>query len=177
MKAIIDAIQEGQLNATVMMVISDQERAPALQTALQAGIQAFHLPYDSSDRRKFEQQAAELIREAECDLVVLAGFMRLLTQWFIEQFRDRIVNIHPSLLPSFKGMDAQGQALAAGVKIAGCTVHLVTEELDSGRILDQASVRVEPDDTESTLSNRILEQEHKLYPKAIGAYLDALNQA
>lgn len=168
--AIQTAIAEGRLDATIQLVVSDQERAPALIKALDAGIQAVWIPYDRENRRHFEDQAAELIKTADCDLVILGGFMRLLTQFFIDQFPERILNIHPSLLPSFKGMAAQGQALAYGVKITGCTVHLVNEQVDSGRILAQRAVPVLPDDTEESLADRILEQEHKLFAEAIGEY-------
>lgn len=174
--AIRQRIEDGSLNAKIQLVISDQEKAPALIKALDAGIQAMWIPYDRTVRRAFEDQAAELIKTADCDLVILGGFMRILTKVFIDHFPDRILNIHPSLLPSFKGMGAQGQAIAYGVKVSGCTVHLVNEQMDAGRILAQRAVAVENGDTEETLAARILAHEHELFPETIGSYWASLNQ-
>lgn len=170
MEAVWRAIDSGQLKAEMAIVISDREKAPALEKAMAYGIQAVYIPYDKHNRRHFEEQAAELIRTAECDLVILAGFMRILSKFFIDQFEHRIINIHPSLLPSFKGIDAQGQALAYGVKITGCTAHVVTEEMDAGPIIAQTPVQILPEDTEEALSQRILEEEHRLFPLAIAQY-------
>jgi phosphoribosylglycinamide formyltransferase-1 len=112
------------------------------------------------------------LEDFECDLVILAGFMRILSGRFLDHFPDRVLNIHPSLLPAFKGLEAQKQALKYGVKVSGCTVHVVTEAVDSGPIVDQVAVRVHEDDTVDTLSKRILKEEHELFPKAIQQYID-----
>ena len=170
LRAIHRAIASGALEAEIGLVIGDREQAKALAFARQADIPTDYIPYDKRDRRHFEQQAAKLIQAAGCDLVILAGFMRLLTKYFIDTFEGRILNIHPSLLPSFKGVDAQGQALAHGVKISGCTVHIVTEDMDAGPIVAQCAVPVLDGDSVDTLSARILEQEHRLFPEAIGAF-------
>ena len=122
--------------------ISDREHAPALKIARQRGIPVWFIPYNSKDRQAFEREAAALLDHHACDLVILAGFMRLVTPWLIQRFPRRILNIHPSLLPAFKGLDAQAQALAYGVKISGCTVHVVDEELDGGPIIAQKAVEV-----------------------------------
>ena len=163
-------IVSGALDAEVVVLISDRERAPALEIAENFGIEARYIPYDKSNRQDFEEKAAAMIEAHDCDLIILAGFMRIITPWFIDRFAGRILNIHPSLLPSFKGLHPQKQALDAGVKIAGCTVHVVTAEMDSGPIIAQRSVVVFDDDTEESLSDRILVQEHLLYPEAIRIY-------
>jgi len=168
--AIDEAIASGALQAEITVVISDREHAPVLEKALQRGHQVVYLPYDRSNRVSFEKLAAEVIDAAECDLVILAGYMRILTQWFIDHYENRILNIHPSLLPSFKGMNAQGQALAYGVKVSGCTVHVVTEQMDAGPIIAQQAVPVISGDTETMLSARILEAEHQLFSQAIASY-------
>lgn len=169
-QAIAAAIERGDLHAEITILISDRATAAALSIAREHHIHAEYLPYDKNDREAFERRAAALMKERGCDLVILAGFMRILTPYIIGCFPDRILNIHPSLLPAFKGLDAQKQALEHGVKIAGCTVHVVTEEMDGGPIIGQRVVSLEEDDTEETLSARILEQEYILYPEAIAAY-------
>lgn len=165
--AVQKEIEAGTLNAEIAVLISDRQDAPALSIAREHGITAVHHPYDRSDRSVFEREAAGTLEEAGCDLILLAGFMRILTPEFIHRFPDKILNIHPSLLPSFKGLHPQQQALDAGVKFSGCTVHVVTAELDAGPIVAQAVVPVMDDDTEETLSARILEQEHTIYAEAI----------
>lgn len=165
--AIQTAIEEGRLDARTGVVISDKKDAPVLDLARDHGVRAEYIPYDKTSRQVFEERAVEVIREVEADLVLLAGFMRLITPYMIEAFEGRMLNIHPSLLPAFRGLNAQKQALDCGVKIAGCTVHLVTQDMDAGPILGQRAVLVDDDDTEETLSNRILEQEHQLYPAVI----------
>jgi phosphoribosylglycinamide formyltransferase-1 len=169
-EAIQRAIDAGTLDARIAVLITDREQAPVRDFARQHGITEHYIPYDRKNRAAFEQEAIDLLKEAGCDLVILAGFMRLLTPLLINTYADRMLNIHPSLLPSFKGLDAQKQALDYGVKIAGCTVHLVTEEMDSGPILGQRAVPVLSDDTDDTLSARILEQEHQLFSECIGQY-------
>jgi len=139
-EAIQRAIEAGQLEASIELLLTDREEAPVRDFARKKGFSEHYIPYDPKDRAAFEQQAIDLLKDANVDLVILAGFMRLLTPLLINAFPDRILNIHPSLLPAFKGLDAQTQAFEAGVKIAGCTVHLVNEELDSGRIPGQCAV-------------------------------------
>jgi phosphoribosylglycinamide formyltransferase-1 len=180
--AIADAIERHDLDAEIRVVISDREDAPVLAHARSRGLVAHYLPYDRSNRSEFEVRAAEILESSGCELIVLAGFMRILTPLILERFPDRIINIHPSLLPSFKGLDAQAQALRYGVKITGCSVHLVSEEMDAGQILGQRAVPVLEDDTVDTLSARILDQEHSLYPRVITDYApklagDALSEA
>lgn len=166
-QAIQREIEAGDLDAEIVLLVSDRANAPALEIARAHGIEAIALPYDKTDRGAFERAAAERLDAAGCEWIVLAGFMRILTPWFIDHFANRILNIHPSLLPAFKGLHPQRQALEAGVKFSGCTVHLVTQELDAGPIIAQAVVPVYDGDTEQTLADRILVQEHRLYPEAI----------
>ncbi|WFB34595.1 phosphoribosylglycinamide formyltransferase [Kiritimatiellota bacterium B12222] len=165
--AIQNEIERGNLDAEIALLISDRAQAPALELATAHGIAAQAFPYDKSDRSAFEKKAGDAFEAAGCAYIILAGFMRILTPGFIDRFEHRILNIHPSLLPSFKGLHPQQQALDAGVKFSGCTVHLVTQELDAGPILAQAVVPVEEEDTEESLSRRILEQEHQVYAQAI----------
>lgn len=171
--AVQQEIEAGTLDAKIAVLISDREDAPALALAREHSIRAVYHPYDRSDRSVFETAAAETLTASGCDLVLLAGFMRILTPEFIHRFPGKILNIHPSLLPSFKGLHPQRQALEAGVKFSGCTVHVVTAELDAGPILAQAVVPVEENDTVETLSNRILREEHTIYAKAIRQLLEA----
>ena len=133
-EAILQAIQAGELDADIVVLISDKEHAPALETAKAHGIPAVYHPYDRHDRETFERAADATLREHGVELVILAGFMRLITPFLIDAWRGRMLNIHPSLLPSFKGVDAQQQAFDYGVKITGCTVHEVSEEMDAGRM-------------------------------------------
>lgn len=165
--AIAQSIEEGRLEAEIVLLLSDRENSEALDLAESFGIPHRFLPYDRNDRMIFERAAAEAIEDARADLIILAGFMRLITPFFIDAFEGRILNIHPSLLPSFKGLHAQRQALDFGVKVAGCTVHIVTRDMDAGPILGQRAVPVLEEDTEDSLSARILEQEHLLYPEVI----------
>ncbi len=165
--SIVREIEDGTLDAVIEILISDRPDAEALKRAEEHGIETRHIPYDKNNRRAFEEKAGDLIEEKGCDLVILAGFMRLLTPYLVGRFEGRILNIHPALLPAFKGLDAQRQALEYGVKITGCTVHVVTEDMDAGPIVAQRAVPVLDDDTEESLSARILEEEHKLYPEAI----------
>lgn len=165
--AILAAIQAKTCNATVKIVISDRE-APGIQIAQAAAIPTVTIQRsDFPTRRDHETKITEIIADYAVDLIVLAGYMQILCGPIFEQFGDKIINIHPSLLPEFKGLHAPRQALQAGVQQAGCTVHWVTPELDSGPIIAQASVPVYATDTETTLSNRILEQEHRLLPACI----------
>ncbi len=170
-QAIADHISAGELDATIAVVISNRAHAAGLQIAHERGIPALVRPSQGIVREEYDRQLAAELKTHRVDLVCLAGFMRLLSPAFIQEFPSKILNIHPSLLPSFPGLDAQAQALRHGVKITGCTVHLVNEELDAGPILRQAAVPVLPGDTVDTLSARILKAEHRLYSDAIKAVL------
>jgi phosphoribosylglycinamide formyltransferase-1 len=167
--AIADAIDAGRLDAEIAVVISNKAGAPGLDRARERGLNTAVLPVHD------HLLIAEL-RRHQVDLVCLAGFMRILGHEFVAAFQGRILNIHPSLLPAFPGLHAQQQALRAGAKQSGCTVHFVDDGLDSGPIVKQASVPVLADDTVDTLSARILEQEHRLYPEAIGEVLATASQ-
>ena len=168
LQAIIDAIAHGELTATIAVVVSNVAGAPGLQRARDAGVETLVLPHKPSPTREhYDRALADALRARQIDLVCLAGFMRLLGPAFIAAYPNRIVNIHPSLLPAFPGLDAQRQALEHGVKVAGATVHLVNTELDAGPIVMQAAVPVLDDDTIDTLSARILIAEHRIYPAAI----------
>lgn len=165
--AIYEAIRAGQLAAEIAIVLSNKADAPGLDTARQLGLPALHVPVAG---RTPEQRDAEFIarlHERAVDLVCLAGYMRILSPSFIAAFSGRILNIHPSLLPSFPGLDAQQQALEFGATIAGCTVHFVDEHVDHGVIVLQRALAVEDEDTPETLAARILVEEHKAYPEAI----------
>jgi phosphoribosylglycinamide formyltransferase 1 len=172
LQAIIDAIADGRLDGRIAVVISNKAEAYGLERAKAAGIDTVvlsHRAYPS--REDYDRALVAELRARGVQLVCLAGFMRLLSPVFIEAFPNAILNIHPSLLPAFPGIDAQRQALEHGVKVSGVTVHLVTPELDAGPIILQAAVPVHDDDTVETLSARILEQEHRLYPEAIASVL------
>lgn len=161
--AILEAIGSGQLDAQVRLVVSNRAGVPALARAEAAGAKTLVVAHETfPDRERFERALVAVLRDAGADWIVLAGFMRILSRTFLEAFPGRVVNIHPSLLPAFPGLDAQGQALAAGVTRTGCTVHLVDEGLDTGPVLAQAEVPVFPDDTRDTLAARILAAEHRL---------------
>ncbi len=158
----------GVLGVEIAVVISNRAEARGLEAALARGMNAVCLPSKGLDREVYDRTLVAELHKHDVDLVCLAGFMRLLSAGFIREFPNRILNIHPSLLPAFPGLDAQHQALAHGVKITGCTVHFVDEDLDAGPIVIQAAVPVLDDDTEETLSARILKQEHRIYAEAIG---------
>ncbi|HHV44627.1 MAG TPA: phosphoribosylglycinamide formyltransferase [Firmicutes bacterium] len=168
LQAIIDAIEAGRLAAQIQVVISDRADAFALKRAAAYGIPTeVILREDYPDKQQFEAAIVRSLQAREVELVVLAGFIRLLSGWFLEHFKWRVINIHPSLLPAFPGLNAQAQALEYGVRVSGCTVHFVDEGMDSGPIILQRTVPVLDDDTVETLSLRILEQEHLAYPEAI----------
>ncbi len=173
LQAIIDASEAGRIGAVVAIVISDVADAFALQRARTHGIEAaFVDPRLFKTRESFDSAIIDLLRKREVDLVCLAGFMRLLSPHFVREFRNRIMNIHPALLPAFPGLHAQRKALQHGTKISGCTVHFVDEGTDTGPIIIQAVVPVLDDDTEETLSARILAYEHKIYPRAIQLFAE-----
>ena len=168
LQAIIDAIADRRLDATIAIVVSNQSDAPGLARARDAGIEALCLdPRAYQDRDAFDRALVDLLRARDVALVCLAGFMRLVGRPLLDAFPNRILNIHPSLLPAFPGLDAQRQALEHGVRISGATVHLVTSDLDAGPIVLQTAVPVLDNDTVETLSARILVEEHRLYPEAI----------
>jgi phosphoribosylglycinamide formyltransferase-1 len=173
LQAIIDAIRDGALEATIAIVISNRADAAGLQRAHDAGIDAVCVPtHGHAGRDAYDRALADALRARAVDLVCLAGFMRLIGPPLLDAFPHRILNIHPSLLPAFPGLDAQRQALDHGVRITGATVHLVDGNLDAGPIVLQSAVPVLDDDTVDTLSARILVEEHRLYPSAIQRVLD-----
>lgn len=167
MRAILDAVREKRLPAEVAVVLGEQGAAGVAE-ARRRGVPAFHISRKEMTRKQFEALLACFLDDHEADLVVLAGFMRILSSRFLSEFPGRVVNIHPSLLPAFPGKDAQKQALEHGVKVAGCTVHFVDEGVDTGPIIAQATVPVFQGDDEDSLKARILKAEHKLYPYALG---------
>jgi phosphoribosylglycinamide formyltransferase-1 len=170
-EAIADRIAAGTLDASIAVVISNRAEARGLEAARQRGLNAVCILSKGLDREIYDRLLLDELRKHQVDLVCLAGFMRLLSANFIRQFPHRILNIHPSLLPAFPGLDAQRQAFDHGVKITGCTVHFVDEELDAGPILIQAVVPVLDGDTIESLSARILTEEHRVYSEAIGIVL------
>ena len=173
LQAIIDAVGDGRLDATIAVVVSNKAGARGLERARTAGIETValsHTDYDS--REAFDRAVAAELHARDVGLVCLAGFMRLLSAEFVIAFPSAILNIHPSLLPAFVGLDAQTQALDYGVKVSGATVHIVTPELDNGPIVRQAVVEIRDDDTAESLAARILIEEHRIYPEAIAAVLD-----
>ena len=170
-QAIADRIAAGELDASIEVVISNRADAAGLAIARERGIPALFLPSRGIAREDYDRQLAAELKTREIDLVCLAGFMRLLSPVLVQAFPMKILNIHPSLLPAFPGLDAQEQALHHGVQVTGCTVHFVNEELDAGPILLQAAVPVLANDTVGTLSARILKEEHRLYTQAIQVVL------
>lgn len=166
-EAIADSIQAGRLNAEIAVVVSNRADAPGLETARQRGLIARLIPSKGRVREEHDAEVIAALQEAGVDLICLAGYMRLLSPAFIHAFPQRIINIHPSLLPAFPGLEAQKQALEYGVKVSGCTVHFVDEHLDHGAIIVQKTVPVFDDDDVHTLSARILEQEHIAYTEAL----------
>jgi phosphoribosylglycinamide formyltransferase-1 len=173
LQSIIDAIAAGDLQATIAVVISNRPEAAGLLRAREAGLETLSLKQKDFDGRDaYDAAVAQELKQREVDLVCLAGFMRLVGRPLLDAFPSRILNIHPSLLPAFPGLDAQRQAIDYGVRVAGATVHLVTEELDGGPIVLQSAVPVLPGDSAETLSARILIEEHRLYPQAIQIVLD-----
>ena len=171
--AIADSIAAGRIpNARISIVISNRADAPGIETAQKRGLKTLVIPSKGKAREAHDHEVVAALKEHEVDLVCLAGYMRLLSPWFVRQFPQRILNIHPSLLPAFPGLEAQQQAFAYGVKVSGCTVHVVDEELDHGAIIVQKAVPVLDSDDEHTLAARILEQEHAAYSEAIRIVLE-----
>ena len=166
-EAIADNVAAGKVSASIAVVISNRPQAPGLDAARRRGLNAVSIPSKGVERDEYDRLLIGELSSNQVDLVCLAGFMRILTAGFVREFRNRILNIHPSLLPAFPGLDAQHQALEHGVKVSGCTVHFVDEGLDSGPIVLQAAVPVLDDDTVDALSARILSEEHRIYSEAI----------
>jgi phosphoribosylglycinamide formyltransferase-1 len=172
MAALIEAARQPDYPAEIVLVISNQPQAPGLALAQAAGVTVAaidHRPF-KGDRAAHEAAIDQALRDADVDLVCLAGYLRLLTPYLVDAWQGRMLNIHPSLLPAFPGLDTHRRALAAGVKLHGCTVHLVTQSMDEGPILAQAAVPVLPGDTEELLAERVLAQEHVIYPLALGLF-------
>ena len=166
-EAIAEQVASGELDATIAVVISNRPEARGLELARGRNLNVVCLPSKGLDREVYDQAVIAELRRNQVDLICLAGYMRLLSAKFTREFPNAILNIHPSLLPAFPGLDAQRQALEHGVRISGCTVHFVDEDLDAGPIVIQAAVPVLDDDTVDTLSTRILAEEHRIYPEAI----------
>ena len=171
-EAIADHIQAGDLKAGIAVVLSNVHQAPGLLKAQQRGLETAYLSSKGLNREEYDQQIVRVLQEKYVDLVCLAGFMRLLSSLFVQAFPNRILNIHPSLLPAFPGLEAQQHALEYGVRYSGCTVHFVDEGLDSGPIILQSVVPVLDTDTEESLASRILKEEHRTYSQAIQLVLD-----
>ena len=173
LQALIDAIKSGALDATIVVVISNRQDAGGLERARAAGIESIVMSHrDFASRDDYDRALASELRARDVGLVCLAGFMRLVGAELIDAFAGRILNIHPSLLPAFPGLDAQQQAIGHGVRVSGVTVHLVTAELDGGPIVVQRAVPVLPGDTAESLAARILDEEHRAYPEAVKMILD-----
>ena len=172
-EALAESIRAGRLpNAEIALVVSNREGAPGIEKARARGIPTRVIPSKGLEREAYDRQVAAALQEAKVDLVCLAGYMRLLSPYFIAAFPQRILNIHPSLLPAFPGLEAQRQALEHGVKFAGCTVHFVDENLDAGPIVLQSAVAIRDDDTVESLSERILGEEHRIYTEAVRIILE-----
>jgi len=172
-EALADSVAAGRIpNAEMAVVISNREGAPGIERAKTRGITTRVIPSKGLERETYDRQVAAVLNEHKVDLVCLTGYMRLLSPYFVAAFPNRILNIHPSLLPSFPGLESQRQALEYGVKFAGCTVHFVDENLDAGPIVLQAVVPVRDDDTESALFERILAEEHRIYSEAVRIVLE-----
>ena len=171
-EAIAESVAAGRLPAKIGVVVSNRSDAPGIESARRRGLEAAVIPSKGKQREQHDAEVIAALRENAADIVCLAGYMRLLSPWFVQQFPHRILNIHPSLLPAFPGLEAQKQALEYGSKVTGCTVHFVDEDLDHGAIILQRIVPVRDDDNEHTLAARILEQEHVAYTEAINIVLE-----
>jgi phosphoribosylglycinamide formyltransferase-1 len=172
-EALADAVSDGRIpNARIGVVVSNREDAPGIEKARVRGIPAVTIPSKGLQREEFDRQVVAVLRQHDVDLVCLAGYMRMLSRFFVESFPGCILNIHPSLLPAFPGLESQRQALEHGVKFAGCTVHFVDENLDAGPIIRQAVVPVLDADTLESLAARILAEEHRIYPEAVRLVLE-----
>jgi len=173
MQSIVEACKRGYINATVSIVLSNRAEAPGLEFARSENIETVVLPHKAFPvREDYDRQVVDILNQKQVDLICLAGFMRLLSSVFVAAFPNRIMNIHPALLPSFPGLHAQKQAVEYGVKVTGCTVHFVDEGLDSGPIILQKILEVKPDDTDESLSQRLLPLEHAAYVEAVKLFFD-----
>ncbi|WNY23757.1 Phosphoribosylglycinamide formyltransferase [Methanimicrococcus hongohii] len=174
LQSVIDAIESGEIqNAEIACVISDKKEAYALQRAEKHGIEGIFVnPADFSSRAEYDNKVLEILKEKETDLVLLAGYLRIISDDLINEFKNKIINIHPSLLPSFKGLNAQKQAIEYGVKFTGCTVHFVEPDLDAGPIIMQKIIQVLEDDTPETLAERLLVEENKAYREVVKLFVD-----
>jgi phosphoribosylglycinamide formyltransferase-1 len=173
LQAMIDSIENVYLKARISVVVSDVGNAYALERARKHGIEAVFVdPEKYSSKDLYEKQVLAVLKKHNVELILLAGYMKILGKSLISAYKDRILNIHPALLPAFTGLHAQKQAFEYGVKVAGCTVHFVDETLDCGAIIMQRCVEVKEDDTDETLADRILEQEHKIYPEAVKLFVE-----
>ncbi|MDO8727533.1 MAG: phosphoribosylglycinamide formyltransferase [Candidatus Methanoperedens sp.] len=173
LQAMIDSIENGYLKARICAVVSDIGDAYALERARKHGIEAVFIdPEKYSSKDMYEKQVLTVLKKQNAELIILAGYMKILGKTLLQSYKDRILNIHPALLPAFAGLHAQKQAFDHGVKVAGCTVHFVDEKLDGGAIIMQRCVEVKEDDTDETLADRILEQEHKIYPEAVKLFVE-----
>ncbi len=177
LQAVIDAIEAGTVQAKIVAVISNKKEAPALERARRHGLSALFVdpkPYTGrpDSREAYDRELLDVLQRHDVELVLLAGYMKIVTRVLVEAFANRMMNIHPSLLPSFPGLDVQKKAIEWGCKLAGCTVHFVTEGVDEGPIILQAAVPILDGDTPDTLTARILEQEHKLYPRAVQLFTE-----
>ena len=172
-EALADSVSAGRIpNAEIAIVISHREGAPGIERARARGIDARVIPSKGLEREAYDRHVVAALQAKKVDLVCLAGYMRLLSPYFVQAFRGRILNIHPSLLPAFPGLESQRQALEHGAKFAGCTVHFVDESLDAGPIILQAAVPIRDDDTVESLSERILAEEHRIYSQAVRIVLE-----
>jgi len=171
--ALSDAVQSGNINADIALVFSNKKAAPGLLHARNMGLETLYLrPKNFDSREAYDERVAEEVKKREIDLICLAGYMRILTPILCRKFKNKIINIHPALLPSFPGLHVQQKAIDWGVRFSGATVHFVEAEVDMGPIIIQAVVPVNQDDTEDTLSARILKEEHKIYPEAVRLYFE-----
>ena len=171
-EAIADNVASGKLDANIAVVISNRQDAPGIESARRRGLTALVIPSKGKVREEHDREVVAALQQHKVDLICLAGYMRLLSPWFVQQFPNRILNIHPSLLPAFPGLDAQKQAFDYGVKVSGCTVHFVDANLDHGAIILQKTVPVLPSDDDHRLAERILDQEHVAYTEAIRIVLE-----
>lgn len=157
---------------SVIMVASNKPEAAGLQWARGRGIKTWAMESQGIGKEEFDREMSAALEDQQIGTIALAGFMRILTPWFVEQWRGRIVNVHPSLLPKYRGLDTHARAIDAGDKVAGCSVHLVTDELDAGEVLGNAEVPIEPDDTPTSLAQRVLAAEHILYPRILSDFVN-----
>jgi phosphoribosylglycinamide formyltransferase-1 len=177
LQAVIDAIEAGTVQAKIVVIISNKKDAPALERAHRHGLSARFIdpkPYAGrpDSREAYDRELLDVLKQHDVELVLLAGYMKIVTTVLVEVFTNRMMNIHPSLLPSFPGLDVQKKAIEWGCKLAGCTVHFVTEGVDEGPIILQAAVPILDDDSPESLAGRILEQEHKIYPRAVQLFAE-----